>query len=81
MAGVDETEDEALDWEKCVRIPHKNDLDPGQRLVFEFIETHLPDEYNCVQQLFQRRGAYGRLKDLLESRGLLDRWHEFEDQR
>jgi hypothetical protein len=73
MGGIDEIGDEDLDWELCVEIPHKNDLDLGQRLVFEFVETHLSDEYQRVEQIFRRRGAYGRFKDLLESKGLLKR--------
>ncbi len=27
---------------------------------------------------FGHKGAYSRLKDLLEQRGLLDKWHEYE---
>jgi hypothetical protein len=81
MGDIDEIGDEDLDWDTCIEIPHKNDLDLGQRLVFEFIETHLPDEYHRVQQIFRRRGAYGRFKDFLESRGLLESWYAFENQR
>jgi hypothetical protein len=81
MGGVDEIGDEDLDWDTWIEIPHKNDLDLGQRLVFEFIETHLPDEYHRVEQIFRRPGAYGRLKGFLESKGLLQRWYAFENQR
>ena len=81
MGGVDEINGEDLDWDKWVEIPHRNDLDLGQRLVFEFVETHTPGEYDRVEQIFRRRGAYGRLKDFLESKGLLDSWHDFENQR
>jgi len=80
MAGIDEVGDEELDWDKCIEIPHKNDLDLGQRLVFEFIETRLPDEYAHVHQIFRRRGAYRRFKDFLESKGLLQSWYDFESQ-
>ena len=80
MGDIDEIGDEELDWDNCVEIPHKNDLDLGQALVFEFVETHLPDRYNQVQQIFRRRGAYGRFKDLLEQRGLLETWYEFENE-
>ncbi len=80
MGDIDEIGDEDLDRDTYIEIPHKNDLDLGQRLVFEFIETHLPDEYHRVQQIFRRRGAYGRFKDFLESRGLLESWYAFESQ-
>jgi hypothetical protein len=81
MGDIDEIGDEDFDWDTYIEIPHKNDLDLGQRLVFEFIETHLPDEYHRVQQIFRRRGAYGRFKDFLESKGLLESWYTFESQR
>ena len=81
MAEIDEIGDEDLDWDTCIEIPHKNDLDLGERFVFEFVERQLPDEYHRVQQVFRRRGAYGRFKDFLESRGLLKSWYDFEGQR
>jgi hypothetical protein len=81
MGDIDEIGNEDFDWDTCIEIPHKNDLDLGQRLVFEFISTHLPDEYHRVQQIFRRRGAYGRFKDFLESRGLLESWYARERDR
>ena len=31
MAGIDEIEDEDdLDWDQCIEIPHKNDLGPRE---------------------------------------------------
>jgi hypothetical protein len=81
MAGIDEIGDEDLDWDKWIEIPHKNDLDLGKQLVFEFVEMRMPDEYGRVEQIFGRRGAYGRFKDFLESKGLLESWHDFENQR
>jgi hypothetical protein len=81
MGGIDEIGDEDLDWERCIDMPHKNDLDLGQRLVFEFVEKHLPHGYHHVRQIFGRRGAYGLFKDFLESKGLLRSWYDFEKQR
>ena len=81
MADIDEIGDEDLDRDTCIEIPHKNDLDLGERLVFEFVESQLPDEYHRVQQIFRRRSAYGRFKDFLELGGLLKTWYDFERQR
>ena len=81
MADIDEIGDEDLDWDAYIEIPHKNDLDLGQRLVFDFIESHLPDEYHHVRQLFRRPGAYGRFKGFLELKGLLESGYAFEHQR
>ena len=82
MAGIDEIEDEDdLDWEQCIEIPHKNDLDLGRNLVFEFVEEYLPDDYGRVLQMFRRSGAYSRYKALMEKRGVLKKWYETENSR
>jgi hypothetical protein len=81
MGDLDEIDEGVIDWENCIEIPHKNDLELGQELVFEFVEEHLPDEYERVRQIFRKRGAYGRFKSLLESRGLLQTWFDVENRR
>ena len=82
MAGIDEIEDEDdLDWDQCIEIPHKNDLGLGRNLVFEFVEEYLPDDYERVRQMFHRSGAYSSYKDLLERRGLLKKWYDTEKSR
>ena len=82
MSGIDEIADgENLDWDQRVAVPHKNDLDLGAQLVFEFVEQRLPEDYGEVRRMFHRRGAYSRYKALLERRGLLQEWHEIENQR
>ena len=81
---IDDLDELDEDESKCnnfIEIPHKNDLDLGQRLVFEFAELHLADDLSRVEQIFHGRGAYGRFKDLLEGKGLLQSWYDFENQR
>ena len=73
-------EEEDYDAEIHIEIPHKNDLDLGRDLVFEFVEKFLPEDENKVDQFFSQRGAYSRYKNLLESKGLLDQWHQFENK-
>jgi len=80
-ADLNEIDEEGIDWDAWIEIPHRNDLDLGQELVFEFVESVLPSDYERVQQIFRKRGAYRRFKDFLESKGLLDRWHDFENRR
>jgi hypothetical protein len=80
MAGIDEVGDEELDWDTCVEIPHQNDLDLGQRLVSEFVKSRLPAENIHVEEIFRKRGAYRRFESFLESKGMLEAWHEFEDE-
>jgi hypothetical protein len=82
MTGIDEiAEEDDLDWDHCVEVPHKNDLGLGRTLVFEFVAEYLPDDYSQVRQMFRRRGAYARYKALLERRGLLQAWYDVENSR
>jgi hypothetical protein len=78
ILGEDEIPED-LDWEHCVDIPHKNELDLGQSLVFEFVDQNLPESSETVRDFFRRRGAYSRLKDFLERQRLLDAWYAFEN--
>ena len=64
--------------EKYISIPHKNDLNLGRDLVFDFISANLPAEYEQVRRMFSKKGAYARLKELLEAKGQLEAWYEFE---
>lgn len=74
----EETPADIDDATKYLAIPHKNDLDLGRALALSFVEETLPDDYDRVAGYFSRRGAYARFKDLLEERGVIDRWYEYE---
>jgi len=79
MGDSDDLPDDIDESDSYVEIPHKNELDLGRELVFRFVSEHLPEEYNQVDLIFRRKGAYSRYKDLLEQKGLLDQWYEFEN--
>jgi hypothetical protein len=66
--------------EKYLPIPSKRDLDLGRPLVFRFIGEVLPNDYNEVRRIFERRGAYSNFKALLSRRNALDRWYAFEEK-
>jgi hypothetical protein len=70
--------DDVDDSEKFLQIPDKRDLDLGKPLGLDFACQFLPDDLNDVRQFFSRRGAYARFKDLLDRRGALDQWYDFE---
>lgn len=78
--GADEEElpEDIDDAEKYLAMPHKNDLDLGKNLVFDFVDEVVPDATSEVERMFSRRGAYSNFKNFLERRGLLQRWYEFE---
>ncbi len=80
LGDSDELPDDLEENEKYISIPHKSDLNLGRNLVFDFISANLPDEYEQVRRIFSRKGAYARFKDLLESKGQLEAWYEFEQK-
>ncbi len=63
--------------DRYLEIPHKNDLDLGQRLVFRFIEARLPHQHDRVANIFRHRGAYRRFKELLAAADRLEEWRAF----
>ncbi len=81
MGDSDELPEDIEDPDKYITVPHKNDLELGKTLVIEFTSKYLPEELDRVYSIFRQKGAYSRFKDLLESKGVLKEWYEFEDQR
>jgi len=77
---LDQLPDDIDDAEKYIQIPHKRELDLGKPLVFGFVGQFLPDDYDEVQRIFRRKGAYPRFKELLARRGALDQWYAFESK-
>ena len=43
-----------------------------------FAGEELPDHTDEIAEIFSRRGAYRRFKDLLVRERALDKWHAFE---
>ncbi|MDX2434018.1 MAG: UPF0158 family protein [Desulfobacterales bacterium] len=68
------------DLDKYIEIPHKNELNLGKPLVLEFSAMHLPDNLEKVNSFFHKKGAYSKFKNLLEAKGLLDKWYAFEKE-
>ena len=69
-----------IDGPQYIEIPHKNELNLGRPLVLEFTAIHMPEDFDQVELFFQRRGAYAKFKNLLNTKGLLAEWYEFEEQ-
>jgi len=68
------------DDEKYIAIPHKNDFNLGRDLVLRFTAEQLPESFDKVREIFSRRGAYARFKDLLEYQDMLQQWYDYEQQ-
>lgn len=69
-------EDDSLLW-----IPDKYDLDLGSELVMDFAREYSPENFDKIQGIFSRRGAYRNFKDLLSKKRLLDKWYSFEEEK
>ncbi|MFC1643496.1 UPF0158 family protein [Chlamydiota bacterium] len=81
MGDFDEIPEEVYESDDYIEIPHKNDLDLGKQLVWDFVEQEIPGLKDKVRSFFSRKGAYSRYKDFLEQIGLLDKWYEFENTK
>jgi hypothetical protein len=55
LGDSDELPDDLDENEKYINIPHKNDLDLGRNLVFNFISTNLPGELETRQRNFPQK--------------------------
>jgi hypothetical protein len=80
LEDLEELPDDLDDENKYIPIPGKVDLDLGKPLVFDFVRQFLPDDFDEVQGIFSKSGAYGRYKDLPTRRRALDRWYDFESK-
>ncbi len=78
LEDLEELPDDLEENERYVRIPDKRDLDLGKRLVLDFAHEHLPSDVDEVRRIFSKKGAYARFKDLLQRKGALDQWHDFQ---
>ena len=77
----DEFPDDAEDPDKYVAAPHRRDLDLGRRLVGKFTGLYLPNDWERVESIFSRKGAYRRFREFLAQRDLLDTWYQFQEDR
>ena len=76
----EELPDDLHESDRYLAIPHKTDLDLGNRLALRFAEEQLPHRYGDVADCFRHRGAYARFKELLAAEQCLDKWYAFETE-
>jgi len=69
---------EDIEDDKYIAIPHKKELGLGKSLALDFAWKHLPDQVEEIEAIFRKKGAYARFKALLERKGALEKWYEFE---
>jgi hypothetical protein len=76
--NFEELPDDIDEGEKYLALPNPRDLDLGKRLVMRFAREEFADHYDEIAEIFSRRGAYRRFRDLLTRERALDKWHAFE---
>jgi hypothetical protein len=76
----DELPEDIEDEDKYIQLPSKRELDLGVPLVMDFVRQFLPRDFDDVSDMFRRRGAYGRFKQLLIRRRALEQWYDFEQK-
>jgi len=76
----EELPDDLEESENYIAIPGKRELDLGKPLVLDFAAECMPDDFDKVRKIFGSGGAYRHFKMLLEERGKLNEWHDFEEQ-
>jgi hypothetical protein len=79
-ASEDVLPDDIYENDKYIKIPSKQDLDLGKKLVLKFVTQYLPDDIDTVYDLFRSRGAYSRFKSFLYSRDALENWYKYEQE-
>ena len=67
------------DDKKYIELPHKNELNLGKKLVLRFSYQYLPNEVEKIESIFYKKGAYSMFKAILEAKGMLDKWYEYEN--
>ncbi|MGP0170396.1 UPF0158 family protein [Pseudomonas sp. NCHU5208] len=76
----DELPEDIEDDSKYLLVPGKHDLDLGLALVMRFTYSNAPHLEERIHDIFRRKGAYSRFKELLLANDLLDSWYEYENQ-
>ena len=76
QAACDEMDEEGS-W---ISFPDASELRLGKDVALRYAERFLSEnDYERVVDIFYRRGAFRRFKDLLDERGKLEEWYAFEE--
>jgi hypothetical protein len=82
MLDEEEFPDNVEESDDVIWIPHRDDLDLGKELVFDFVEAYLPHEKKAVKAMFRfgRKNAFSKFLTLMERQGKLEDWRAFEKE-
>lgn len=77
-ADGEEVPDDLADSPDYIAVPDRRDLDLGRRLALSFVAEELPADLEEAHDMFRRKGAYRRFRNLVERRHVLEKWYAFE---
>ena len=79
MLGLDETRGHDVHSAGFEPVPHRDALDLGRELAFDFVDEHLADQYAAVRDFYADEDtAESRFKDMLQANGLFEEWKEYK---
>ena len=80
-ASDQELPEDVEDESRYVLVPHSRELDLGSKLPIKFARRYLSmDAYDATIDIFRRRGAYQRFKQLLDQNGKLQEWYQYQER-
>ena len=62
-----------------VALPDKRDMRLGRDLALSFVAEELPEALDEAYEIFRRKGAYGRFKNLLLANDAREKWYAYEE--
>jgi hypothetical protein len=84
LVGDDENfelPDDIEDETQYLAIPDRREMGLGRRVALGFASEAMNErDFADVREFFSHRGAYKRFRSLIERRGLLQRWYDFQKQ-
>jgi len=61
-------------------LPDPSELTSGRELAFKFASEEVREQADEIYDIFEKRGAFSRFKNLLTQIGKLDDWYKFEQK-
>ncbi|WP_370280696.1 UPF0158 family protein [Pontibacterium sp.] len=77
---IDPLPDDLYTNPEYIEIPTARDLDLGSMLVHDFVEECFSEQEETVNEIFRRKGAYAKFKELLHTHDKLDEWYRYEEE-
>ena len=65
--------------DRYVPVPRVSTLELGLEVVFDFVGAAMPEDEARVRQMFKKAGGYRVFGELVDERGLSERWYDFRE--